>query len=286
MRSSVRRADDRGLAHLRQLVDHALHLDGIFPVRRVLLQDHTLAAVPGGEAEGARSHRMGWIVRAPLHHRRWAHDRGRALGQDRDEGGPRLVEEEGHPLLAQHLDGLHVAEEEVREGVLAQLVGGMVGIDLALDGELDGLGVQRRAVMEGDAPPELEGVLESVLRDGPGLREAWHDLRALLGEGDQGLDDASSHAVRVEVGDLGRIEVDRLGDESDHERPRRLGGDGRHPEGEGHRDGDDRCEGAAGRHHEPPCGASDHFAEHYTARRPGTSSRARRTGQGHGSPEF
>jgi hypothetical protein len=179
-----------------------------------------------------------------------------------EERGPRLVQQERHPLLAQHLDGLDVAEEKVREGILAELVGGMVGIDLALDGELHGLGVQRRAVVEGDAPPQLEGVLEAVLRNGPGLREAGHDLRALLGEGDQGLDDASPHAVRVEIGDLGRIEVDRLGDESDHERPRRLGGDGRHPETEGHRDRDDRCEGASERHHEPPCGASDHSAEH------------------------
>ena len=115
----------------------------------------------------------------------------------------------------------------------------MVGIDLALDGEFHRLRIQRGTVVELDAGPELEGVLQPVLGDCPRLGQARHDLSALVGEGDQRLDDATPHTVRVEIGHLGRIEVDRLGDEAHHECPCRLSRGGHRPQTENQRDGDE-----------------------------------------------
>jgi hypothetical protein len=66
---------------------------------------------------------------------------------------------------------------------------------------------------------QLEGVAQPVLRDRPGLGEAGHDLRALVREHDQRLDDAAPDAVGVEIGHLRGVEVHRLGHEADDERP-------------------------------------------------------------------
>src|SRR5207237_8701020 len=61
--------------------------------------------------------------------RRADHRRG-AGGEDGQERGARLLEDELHSLRVHDLDGLDVAEEEVGEGVLAELVERMLGIDL------------------------------------------------------------------------------------------------------------------------------------------------------------
>ena len=94
----------------------------------------------------------------------------------------------------------------------------MVRDDLALDGELHRLGVERRAVVELDALAELERVLQAIARDRPRLGEPGDDLRAALGERDERLHHATTDAVRVEIGDLRRIERHRLGHQADHQR--------------------------------------------------------------------
>ena len=156
------------------------------------------------------------VVGAPLHHGGGAHDRRGAGGEDGQERRARLLQEERDAIVAD-LDRLHVAEEVVGERILAELVGGMLGVDLALDRELHRRRVERRAVVEPDALAQLERVLQAVLRDRPGLREPGDDLRLLLGERDERLDDAAGHAIRVQVGHLRRVEVHGLRDER-HER--------------------------------------------------------------------
>ena len=205
-------------------VDDAIDLDRPAPVVGVLLQRDLLAPLPARIAEGTRAHRIERVVGAPLPDGGGAHDGGGARGEDGEERGARLLEHEAHRRVVHHLDGLDVAEEVVRERVLPELVRRVLGVELALDGELHGLGVERRPVVELDALAQLERVPEAVLRDGPGLGQPGDDLRALLREGDQRLHDAARDAQRVEVRHLRRIEVDRLGDEPDDERARRLGG--------------------------------------------------------------
>ena len=154
--------------------------------------------------------------------------------QDGQERGARLLQDEADRRVVHDLDRLDVAEEVGGEGILAELVGRMLRVDLPLDGELHRLRVERGAVVEGDALAQLEGVGEPVLRDRPGLGEPGHDLGGLVREGDQGLHDPPAHAVGVEVGDLGRVERHRLRHQPDHQRARRLRGRARRPGGQHH----------------------------------------------------
>jgi hypothetical protein len=187
---------------------------------------------------------------AELLHRGRAHDGRRAGREDGQEGGARLLEDELDGRGIDDLDRLDVAEEEVRERILAQLVERVLRVDLPLDGELHRLRVERRAVVEGDVLPELERVAQAVLRYRPGLGQPRHHLRALVGEGHQRLDDAPADPVRVEVGHLGGVEVHGLGDESHDQRAGRLGGDGRRDEADAEDDGEEQ--GRQQHHRRPP----------------------------------
>ena len=211
-------------------VDHALELHGAAPVRRVLLQHDLLAALPRHELEGPGADGVRRIVGAVFADGGRTHDRGGARGEHRQERGARLLEHELHGERVDGLHGLHVAEEVVGEGILAELGGRMLGIDLALDRELHGLGVERGAVVKGDALAQLEHVVQAVPGHGPRLGQAGDDLRALVGEGDERLHHAAAHAVGVEIGHLCGIEIDGLGHEADDERAGRLRGAGHHRE--------------------------------------------------------
>ncbi len=212
-----------GLVLDDRAVDDAIDLDRPAPVVGVLLEHDLLAPLPAHVAERAGAHRVERIVGAPFPHGGGAHDGRGGRGEDREERGARLLEHEAHRGLVHHLDGLDVAEEVAGEGILAELVGRMLGVELPLDGELHRLGVEGRPVVELDGLAQLERVPEAVLRDGPGFGQPGDDLGAVLREGDQRLGDAPRDAVRIEVRHLGRIEVDRLGDEPDHQRAGRLG---------------------------------------------------------------
>ena len=159
-------------------VDDAIDVDGPVPVVGVLLEHDLLAALPARVAEGAGAHGVERVVGAPLPDRGRAHDGGGARGEDGEERGARLLQHEAHRRLVHHLHRLDVAEEVAGERILAELVGRMLGVELPLDGELDGLGVERRPVVELDALAELERVPEPVLRDRPGLGQPGDDLRA------------------------------------------------------------------------------------------------------------
>src|SRR2546427_13272239 len=76
-------------------------------------------------------------------------------GHHVEERGARLLQDEAHGQLVERFHGLHVAEEIAGERILPELARGMVRDDLALDGELHRLGVERRAVVELDALAEL-----------------------------------------------------------------------------------------------------------------------------------
>src|SRR5206468_3315351 len=177
------------------------------------------------ELEGAGADRAQRIVHSELLHRGRTDDRGGPRRQDGQKRRTRLLEAELHRERVDDLDGLDIAEEVIRERILAELVEGMLGHDLPFDGELHGVGVERRPVVKRDALAELERVLEPVLADRPRLREAGHDLRALVGEGHERLDDAAAHAVGVEIGYLRGIEIHGLGHEADDECAGRLRGD-------------------------------------------------------------
>src|SRR5213594_2292593 len=136
-------------------IDHAIDLHRVLPVPGVLLQHHALAAVPRHELEGSGADGGQRVVHPELAHRRRAHDRRRARGEHGQERGARLLEDEFHGLRIHGLDGLDVAEEVIREGILAELVERMLRDDLALDRELHRLGVEGGAVVEADALAQL-----------------------------------------------------------------------------------------------------------------------------------
>src|SRR5262249_10488097 len=81
------------------------------------------------------------------------------------------------------------------------------GIDDAVEVELDGVGVERRAVVEGEALAEVEGVLQSVRGDVPTLGQ--HALDVLVRtDGGQRVVDAVEH---VQVRAVPRVQwVERV----------------------------------------------------------------------------
>ena len=88
----------------------------------------------------------------------------------------------------------------------AAIGGDLVGLDHPVEGELDRLGVERRAVVEGHALLQREGVGEAVGGHLPALGQARDDL-AFVRHPDQRLADVERDADRgVEVGHA-RIEV-------------------------------------------------------------------------------
>ncbi len=101
---------------------------------------------------------------------------------------------DGHLVLAQHLN--------IGPGLGAP-VQGQAGVLAPLPDSLDGLGVEGLAIVEGDALPQLEGVDQRVVGNGPVGGQHVHDL-GLLVKGQQALVHGVGDLVGVAVaGDVG-----------------------------------------------------------------------------------
>src|SRR5262249_42903992 len=77
--------------------------------------------------------------------------------------------------------------------------------------EDDGVGVERRAVLERDTLAELEGQRLSVRRDGPSLGQFGGKLDAVALIGDQGFEDALDDLGVLAPLDLRGIQGGRIG---------------------------------------------------------------------------
>ena len=92
---------------------------------------------------------------------------------------------------------------------------------LAVEVVTDGRCVERRAVVELDPVPELEGPVLPVLR-APLRRQARLHERAARLERDEALEDLLRHPERLAVGDERRIEIGGIGRAGEDERRRRF----------------------------------------------------------------
>ena len=113
-----------------------------------------------------------------------------AFGRDDDGVTPgEVVDQVAVRLLQRQLDGGRIDDLDGLDGGIKGLLGVQraLGID-AIEGELDVLGVECAAVVEGDAFIELEGVGQPVLGNLPGLGERRDD-GAIGGEARQALED-------------------------------------------------------------------------------------------------
>ncbi len=178
--------DDIGLARLqagearlrvRQRLQHdAVEMGmALVPVVRILLQHHAVARVPGLQYIGSGADRIAIVVVAlGLPGRRRMNDViGTLDRQQRRQVHRRIVEIVN---VCQFIGRLHVVNErDVKRA--AALVGGIL---LPVEVFLDGLGVERRAVVEFDAGPQFESPGLVIVRMGPGERELRHRLALVV----------------------------------------------------------------------------------------------------------
>ena len=209
----------------------------------VLGRHHVLDAVEIGAALVRHLHRTPVVILARLHHELAAerlalhHERARAddlggvaqrLVRQRERPGryqPRadhrcalqeadrgLGEGELHGQRIDHFAGL-VVGDHLRDRVLQLLVAEAVGVVVLRDRR----GIERRAVGEGDAGPDLEGVLGGVGVDRPALGDPRLDLERLGILIRELVGDLVEHAAvgieaagrRIEIGVGLLIEIDQ-----------------------------------------------------------------------------
>src|SRR5450759_2931804 len=143
------------------------------PVRVIADQDDVLTLVPLHELVGTGADRGFHDGVVPGGKGLGADDRsGQAHGQVRQERGVLLAHVDRHGVGVDHDDVLNRAEHEA--GVAH--VGRDLRRKLAVDVELDGVGVEVGAVVELDALLQLERVAEAVGADLPRLSQARLDL--------------------------------------------------------------------------------------------------------------
>ena len=208
------------------------HVDGLpdlgraAPVLIVAREDDLHARLPRLELERPRAHGVLDDVLAPLLQRFGTEHEERLVREVLQERCERRLELDLHGARVEHLDAGHVAEEALHVGIGARRVVGALVVQLALEDEFHGVGVEWRAVVERHVRAEPEGVGEAVPRDVPRLREPRHELVAAELLTHQPLEDPLGHARGVEIGDLRRIHRHRLGHEADDDRVsgRRAGG--------------------------------------------------------------
>ena len=94
---------------------------------------------------------------------------------------------------------------------------GVLGEDLALEGEDDGVGVDGGAVVEGDAGAQLEGPHRAVVAHRPAGREVGLGLEAAGREAHEAAVDLLGDLERLDVGGARRVEAHGLGGPRDDE---------------------------------------------------------------------
>ena len=188
------------------------------PVVRVGLERDPVPLHPLDELERARPDRVrGEIVPLLLDVLRRQHDDAPAarVGHAGEEHGERPLAHHVHGVLVDDLDLLHRGQRRLGAGLRV--------VQLALDAELDGLGIEGLAVVELHAAAELE-LVGGGADEPPGLGEAAGEAHALVTD-QQRVEDVPGDVVG---GDLPRqmgVERRRLGGQSDRQ-PRSLLGRG------------------------------------------------------------
>jgi len=221
--------------------DDLVDLSALAPVVVVRLQRDLLAGGPLLELVRAGAHRVAHgvlgqlrglggsadLVGAELLHGRGAlHAEGRQ-GQRGDEAGERLVELDRDRVLAIRRAGLvdrvrgvgRVALEELVVVVAERLGCGETGpVVPAVEVRADGLGVERRAVVERHALLEREGVGHAVLGRLPALGEQRGGVGGAGLGADEALEDLTRDAEALAVLREGGVEARRIGGRGEDER--------------------------------------------------------------------
>jgi hypothetical protein len=185
--------------------------DGGFgtPVVLVAHQVHELPLLPRLEPVGPGAHGVVPVLGSEAPYGRGALHGGGAMGQVGQKGGEGVLEAQAHGVAVHHLHPLQLGEEE-GEGA-RQLPG-----DKALQVELDGLGVEGGAVVEGDAPAEPYGEGPAPIGEAVPLGQMGDDL-ALRGQLKEGLADVGDHGGRGGVRGQGGIQGGGVGTLGHHQ---------------------------------------------------------------------
>ncbi len=143
-----------------------------------------------------------------------------AVGEVVEQRRERLAEGEAEGVLGVGGGAGHRTEQRARRGR------GRRRVEDAVEAELGGGGVELRPILERDVVAQLEGPVETVLGDRPGLGEGG-DVVALVVFGDQAVADVAEDDVGA--GRTGFVRVEGVGFLGDPDRPgaailRRVGG--------------------------------------------------------------
>ncbi len=135
----------------------------ITPVIRILLQDNLYTGGPAHELKGTGPDGIAGIIGAVLLDRRRAGHGRRVHGEVVEEGSKDLFECDLDRVVIHNFDGIDRTPGEFGIGELTRVVVRMVGVDLALQVELDRLGIEVGAVVELHALAQVKGVLQAVI---------------------------------------------------------------------------------------------------------------------------
>jgi len=203
--------------------DDRLELRRPVPIVFVPGRHHFRVRLPFGEFVGAGAGGIAAEILAVFLHRRGRDDQaGRIgeIGQERRVGGVELELDRRRIDRRHFLDGGEEESERKGSGVGE----GMIFLQHPVEVELDRFGIERRAVVEFDALPQLESVGLAVLGDGPALGQRRFDLQRAVLIADQPVIEIHQDAEIVDRRHRLRIERFRLGDLTNHQNiGRRLG---------------------------------------------------------------
>ncbi|MEJ2358966.1 MAG: hypothetical protein P8Y13_12950 [Deinococcales bacterium] len=194
-----------------------LDLRGTAPVVRVGLEHDLLPRGPAHELEGPRADGVLVDGLAVLLDGRRADDAAGRVREGVEHRAERLAQGELHLVLGEHVDAL----DDTVEAPAPELVGRVLD---PVEVGLDRLGVERRAVLEGDALAEVEGEHRGLRVGRPGGRQLSHDLAGLVEADESFVDGSLDGEVQIPVGIPG-IETNRVAGHRDAHRP--AGSEGR-----------------------------------------------------------
>jgi hypothetical protein len=210
----------RGLGVRIDLEDQAVQLRRPAPVVLVGLQDDLVVVAPLLEHEGPGADGIVAEVLAGLDRRLRADHAVPDHGKAGEEGRESMLELERDGVVVDRLVGIDGAIGEVdvafdRTGVVDRV---RVAFLQAVEALHEALGIEGRAVMEGDALAQVEGVGHAVVRNLPALRETGPDLDRAELVVHQAVIDRRHHEAGAVVQHRLGIEAGRVRLLGDHQR--------------------------------------------------------------------
>jgi hypothetical protein len=146
----------------------------------------------------------------------------------------RLFQMERDRIRIDHLGFLDRSQDE-DEGKRARIVVGMILVRYAIEVELDGVGVEVRAVVKLDALAQLERICLGVRTHRPRFRQARFDIETAVLVVQQTFVNVAEDAEVADGDRLSRIQCLQLGEMAhDQDALRRLGPSGNLQRGQGH----------------------------------------------------